>query len=332
MNNINLIGPWIRRFLMEHLIQERNLASNTQKSYRDAIVLLVSFISKNSKRLIDNLSIEDFSPKAIRSFLLYLEKDRRCSVATRNQRLATIHALAYFIAMHNPQYLAWCNEIYAIPFKKTSKPMICYLEKSEMDALLNIPDRDRMQGFRDYALLLFLYNTGARADEAAQLTIGNLSLNGSSSVKIVGKGEKERRCPLWALTSNLLSSLIDGRTPNERVFLNRRKQPMTRFGLYSLVKRYAFKASQQVDSLSKKEVTPHVIRHTCATHLLRAGVDINTIRAYLGHVSLDTTLAYTEVDLEMKTKAASHCEIMTPISSNKKQWHNRKLMNFLKAI
>lgn len=332
MNNTNLIGPWIRRFLMEHLIRERNLTRNTQGSYRDTLVLLLPFTSKKVKRQIDKLSIEDFSPEIIRCFLHYLEDDRGCLVATRNQRLAAIHALVRFIGMHNPQHLAWCNEICVIPFKKTSRPVMCYLEKPEMDALLDAPNKDSTQGFRDYTLLLFLYNTGARADETARITVGDLNLDVSSaSVRIVGKGGKVRRCPLWSLTSKVLVSLVVGRTSNERVFLNRRKQPMTRFGIYTLVRRHAFKASQQVASLQKKQVTPHCVRHTCATHLLRAGVDINTIRAWLGHVSLDTTHVYTEVDLEMKAKALTHCEILSQISV-KKQWHNQGLMNFLKVL
>lgn len=332
MNNTSLIGPWIRRFLMEHLVQERNLTRNTQESYRDTLTLLLPFTSKKAKRQIDKLSIENFSREVIQFFLLHLEDDRGCSVATRNQRLGAIHALARFIGVHNPQYLAWCSEICAVPFKKTSKALICYLEKPEMDALLNAPDRNSVQGFRDYTLLLFLYNTGARASETARLTVANLDLDGaSSSVRLIGKGGKVRRCPLWSLTSNILASLVVERAPNERVFLNRRRQPMTRFGIYAVVKRYAFRASQQMASLRKKQVAPHTIRHTSATHLLRAGVDINTIRAWLGHVSLDTTHVYAEVDLEMKAKALAHCEILSQAPA-KKQWHNRGLMDFLKAL
>lgn len=332
MNNMNLIGPWVRRFLIENLIQERNLAHNTQESYRDMLILLLPFTENRVKKQVDKLSIEELTPTVIRSFLLYLEDERKCSVSTRNQRLAAIHALARFIGRRSPQHLDWCTEICAIPLKKTSKTLMCYLEKPEMDALLDAPDRNSSQGFRDYTLILFLYNTGARADETAQVTIADLDLDGTpATVRIVGKGGKIRRCPLWSLTSSVLGSLVGSRPPNEKIFLNRCKQPMTRFGIYALIKRYVLKASCKAPSLQKKQISPHSVRHTTAVHLLRAGVDINTIRAWLGHVSLDTTHVYAEVDLEMKAKALAHCEILTPVKT-KKQWHNRELMAFLRTL
>lgn len=332
MNNTNLIGQWIRRFLLEYLVGERNLSHNTQMSYRDTLTLLLPFSAKKSKKPVDRLSIEDISPDLIRSFLLHLEEDRGCSVATRNQRLATIHSLAYFIGTRSPQYLAWCTEIRAIPLKKTSKPVICYLEKPEMDALLDAPDRESRQGYRDYALLLFLYNSGARATEAACVTIADLNLDGSpASVRIVGKAGKVRHCPLWSLTCKVLTPLVANRAPNEPIFLNRRSQPITRSGIYALVKRSATNASHQVASLKKKEVSPHSIRHTTAVFLLRAGVDINTIRAWLGHVCIDTTNIYAEVDLEMRANALAHCEIMTP-APVKKQWQDRRIMEFLNML
>ena len=183
-----------------------------------------------------------------------------------------------------------------------------------MDGLLKAPDRQTEQGRRDYALLLFLYNTGARADEAAHVTISDLSVGrvperDFSSVRIRGKGNKTRVCPLWPHTAITLVSLINSRTPSENVFLNRCGRPITRFGIHTMVERYAKRLSQEMLSLAAKRVGPHTIRHTTATHLLRAGVDINTIRAWLGHVSLSTTNIYTEIDLEMKAQALLHCEV-----------------------
>ena len=175
---------------------------------------------------------------------------------------------------------------------------MCYLDKHEIDALLDAPDRNSIQGARDYALLLFLYNTGARADEAAQTKVGDLQFGRSPSVKITGKGNKTRYCPLWLLTANVIEALAARRKPTESAFLNCRKQAVTRFGIHTLVKRYATKATANAPSLSKKRVSPHTIRHSTAVHLLRAGVDINTIRAWLGHVSLDTTNVYAEVILK----------------------------------
>ena len=190
-----------------------------------------------------------------------------------------------------------------------------------------------MQGFRDYALLVFLFNTGSRASEVAKLTISDLELDEPPSVQILGKGNKVRRCPLWPSTAKKLLLLIDGRKESEPVFLNRCRQPITRFGIYSLVKRCASEAGRGVDSLRKKTVSPHTIRHSTAVFLLRSGVDINTIRAWLGHVSVDTTNIYAEVDLEMKSKALAHCETEAISTSTRREWHqNKKLMAFLKAL
>ena len=163
MKEVNLMGAWVRRFLMEHLIGERNLTSNTRTSYRDTLTLLLPFAAERARKTVDSLCVEHISTDTIRLFLQYIEEQRHCTVATRNQRLAAIHALARFIGERSPEHVAWCTGVRSIPFKKTSKPSLGYLEKSEMDALLDSPDTRSRQGQRDHALLLFLYNTGARA-------------------------------------------------------------------------------------------------------------------------------------------------------------------------
>jgi integrase/recombinase XerD len=331
MKDETLLGPWVRRFLLEHLVAERNLARNTQVSYRDTLALLLPFASKHGARAIDRMTIEDLTPSIVRKFLDHLERDRQCNGVTRNQRLATVRSLARFIGMRSPAHVAWCAEIRATPFKKTAKTGIGYLEKAEMDALLAQPDRRTPLGDRDHALLLFLYNSGARADEAAGLTIGNLQLGAQSSVRLHGKGNKFRTCPLWPVTATSLSRLVADRGKSDAVFLNRSNQPLTRFGIHRLVTRYAERASRKVPSMATKRVSPHTIRHTTAVHLLRAGVDINTIRAWLGHVSLDTTHVYAEVDMEMKAKALARVDIS---DLQTKPWQRPlpSLMAFLKAL
>ncbi|MGD0236677.1 MAG: tyrosine-type recombinase/integrase [Syntrophorhabdales bacterium] len=331
MPDTRLIGPWIRRFLTEHIVGERNLSKNTQASYRDTLVLLLPFAQEKARKQIDKLLVDDLSPEVVRLFLSHLESARSCSAATRNQRLAALHALARFVGEHSPEHIAWCAQIRSIPFKNTPRPAMPYLDKPEMDALLDAPDTSTAQGLRDYALLLFLYNTGTRADEAARATIGDLDLDHSLSVRITGKRGKIRFSPLWALTVSTLRPLIAGRKDTERVFLNCRRQGMTRFGVYGLVKRYVLRVAHKVPSLHKKPVSPHSVRHATAVHLLRAGADINTIRAWLGHVSLDTTNVYAEVDLEMKAKALAHCEIFT--SGHASNWKELpELMAFLKSL
>lgn len=330
MTNKNLVATWVRRFLLEHLVGDLNLSRNTQASYRDVLALLLPFAAKQQGQAIDQLEIEGLAPDVVRRFLAHLEDERHCSVSTRNHRLASIHAFARFVGARSPERLDWCAELTAIPFKKAAKGTLPYLEKVEMDALLAAPDRGTRQGARDYALLLFLYNAGARADEAARLTVGDLDLGPSPAAKVLGKGNKRRLCPLWPSTAGVLKMLVATRGGQERVFLNRRREPITRFGVYDLVKRYADRAAQRIPSIATKRVSPHVIRHTTAVHLLRAGVDINTIRAWLGHVSLDTTNVYAEVDLAMKAKALSECSIP---EAPRRSWRREPgLMAFLKSL
>ncbi len=265
-----------------------------------------------------------------------LETERKCSLSTRNQRLAAIHAFAHFVGLNSPEHVEWCRQLRAIPLKKTQRTLITYLEKAEMDALLAAPNVSSLQGKRDYALLLFLYNTGVRADEAAQVTIGDLAIAHAqkrdiSIVTIRGKGNKLRCCPLWQKTIAALEEFTLGRSASEHVFLNRCGQPITRFGIHNMVTRYVKKILPQFPSVKQKRVSPHTIRHTTATHLLHAGVDINTIRAWLGHVSINTTNIYAEVDLEMKARALACCEI--PGDKPKKRWRDdHNLMSFLNTI
>jgi integrase/recombinase XerD len=331
MTHTTLLGPWVRRFLLEHLVKERNLAINTRTSYRDMLLLLIPFASTHLKKPIDRLTVADLSSELLREFLTNLEQSRGCSTSTRNQRLGGMHALARFIGENSPEHVEWCAQIRLIPFKKVAHPCITYLEKPEMDALLATPDRRTLQGQRDYSLLLFLYNSGTRASETAQLRIADIDWH-AQCVRIIGKGNKHRLCPLWPTTVEQLHRITAQRGPEQRVFLNRNGQPITRFGIHTLVERHALKASAQAPSLNKKRVSPHVIRHTTATHLLRAGVDINTIRAWMGHVSLNTTNIYAETDLETKARALATCSPDTGCKKTKLWRKQPGLMEFLHGL
>lgn len=332
MSNLSpsLLGPWVRRFLLEHLVGECNLAHNTRLSYRDALSLLLPFAAKMLRKDVDRLAVTDLSDDVVRKFLAHLESSRRCTVATRNQRLAAIHALASFLAEHSPEHIAWATQIRSVPFKRTARAMIGYLDRPEMNAILAAPDRRSPQGERDYALLLFLYNSGARASEAAQLRIRDLNL-AACSVKISGKGGKQRLCPLWPLTVKTLTGIVGQRGPEAPVFLNRRREAITRFGIHTLVERSALKAKARTPSMRGKRVSPYTVRHSTACHLLRGGADINTIRGWLGHVLLDTTNVYAEIDLQTKADALAKCEIRTD-SKGTKRWHQPKVMEFLRSL
>jgi integrase/recombinase XerD len=326
----NLLGPWLRRFLLEYLVAERNLALNTQKSYRDILTILLPFVTDKLSKSVDRLTIDDLSASIVRQFLAHLEQQRSCTIATRNQRLSSMHSLARFIGEHAPEYIEWCSQIRLIPFKRSFQAEITYLDKPEMNALLAAHDDYTAQGQREHAILLFLYNSGARASEATQLKIRDIDWH-AKCVRIVGKGNKERRCPLWQSTLKRLHDLVYKREMAEPVFLNRCHQPMTRSGLYTLVKRCANRASELTPSLKDKMVSPHIISHTTASHLLQAGVDINTIRGWLGHVSLVTTNIYAETDMATKAKALSSCTINEE-TEPAKSWRGSALMEFLRDL
>lgn len=331
MTDTTLLGPWVRRFLLEYLVKDRNLAVNTRISYRDMLVLLLPYASEHTKKHVDHLAITDLSPELLRKFLAHLEQDRHCSTATRNQRLGGLHALAQYIGENSPEHVEWCAQVRLIPFRKTAQVDITYMDKPEMDALLAAPDRSTPLGQRDYALLLFLYNAGTRASEAAELRIKDIDWH-AQCVRITGKGNKQRTCPLWTTTLEQLRLITEHRGLEQYVFLNRNGEPITRFGIHTLVERHTLKATIQMPSLGNKRVSPHVIRHTTATHLLRGGVDINTIRAWMGHVSLNTTNIYAETDLETKARALETC---VPSAEGTKTipWRDQPdLMEFLRKL
>lgn len=326
----DLVSPWVRRFLVEYLIGERNYSTNTQKCYRDTFVLFLPFAAKRGRCAVDQLDLAQIKPKLVREFLRHLEQARHCGPATVNVRLATIRAWARFVATHRPEHLEWCSHLQLIPLKKQASSPVGYLEKDEVQALLAAPDRGSVQGFRDYTLLLFLYNTGARVSEACQLTVGDLDLQ-RSVVTLHGKGHRDRRCLLWPVTVSALRQLVAALSTTDAVFRNQRGQPLTRYGIHTLVERYVRRAAGKAPSLSRKRVSPHVLRHTTGTHLLRSGVDINTIRIWLGHVSLETTNIYAESDLEMKSKALARCEAPL-LQPSKKLPSQRGVMSFLRRV
>src|SRR2546430_6930638 len=221
MKDSPALAPWIKRFLLEYLPADRNFARNTQHSYRDALRLLVIFAGTTLHRKPDELLVEDLSADLVRRFLRHIEEKRKCSVSTRNQRLAAVRTLAAFISQSSPENLLWCAQLRSVPFKRSGHRPVGYLEKSEIDALLAAPDRTTRLGCRDHTLLLFMYNSGARADEVAQLTASDLRLHAQhdksqSFVQLRGKGNKIRLCPLWASTTVALKELVKGRADKER--------------------------------------------------------------------------------------------------------------------
>ena len=324
------VGPWVRRFLVEYLIGERNYSLHTQQSRRDTFVLFLPFAAKRCRYALDQLPLSKITPKLVREFVRHLEHVRHCRPSTINQRVISLRAWARFVGIHSPEHLEWSSQMLTLHLKKHAPPPMNYLEKGEMKALLAAPDQRDHQGFRDYVLLLFLYNTGARASEAARLTVGDLDLV-SPAATLHGKGRKSRSCPLWKVTTDKLRELVDHRPSVQPVFLNRHGQALTRYGIHTLVERYGRQAALTVPTLRTKRVSPHTIRHATAMALLRSGVDINTIRVWLGHVSLQTTHIYAECDLKMKAKALARCEV--PLLQERQRPSRPKgLMGFLRTL
>lgn len=325
-----LAGPWVRRFLIEYVIGERNYSPNTQQSYRDMFRLFLPFAAKRIHCTTDQLPLVRIHPKVIRAFTQYLESVRHCSPSTINQRLAALRAWATFVATNRPEHLEWSRQIKTVHLKKHVPGLVHHLDKEEMKSLLESPDQEEDQGFRDYVLLLFLYNTGARASEASSLIIADLDLMAPAAT-LHGKGRKVRQCPLWAVTATALYRLVANRKACEAVFSNQHGQPLTRYGIHALVRRHGRRAEEKTPSLRNKRLSPHTIRHTTAMALLRCGVDINTIRIWLGHVSLQTTHMYAESDLEMKAEALACCEAPLLRKGNNRR-PRKGLMDFLDRV
>jgi site-specific recombinase XerD len=301
------IASFIQRFFHEYLAAQRALSPNTILSYRDALKLLLCYVSRRVGKPIDKLLVEDFDETVVVAFLAHLEADRGNSTQTRNNRLSTLRTFFRYVAYQEPTLLGQCQRICAIPSKRTEHKAMEYLEDEEIGALLDHVDQSSRNGPRDYALLLFLYNTGARAQEVVDLNIDDLRLDAPFQVKLTGKGRKERVCPLWPETVEALRTHLKYRGPDTAripsVFLNTNGQPITRFGIRYIVRRYAAMAEVACPSLKSKKISPHSIRHTTAMHLLQSGNELSIVKDWMGHADVNTTHAYVEIDMKMKRKA-----------------------------
>jgi len=308
----NLIATFIQAFFLNYLLAQRGLSPNTIAAYRDCIKLFLNFAAGLLEKPVDNLAIQDFHNKLVVAFLDDLERSRGNSIRTRNARLAALHALFRYIAGLQPEVMAHCQQICAVPLKKTSQKSIEYLEDDEVRTILNSVDPSSRNALRDYGLLLLLYNTGARAQEIVDLSIDKLRFQKPYQVKLQGKGRKERACPLWSETVQALQNYLERREPSVKecpsLFLNTNGNPITRFGLRYIVRQYADKAGEACISIKTKKISPHTIRHTTAMHLLQAGNDISVIKDWMGHADLNTTHGYMEIDMKMKIKVLEACQ------------------------
>jgi integrase/recombinase XerD len=302
------LGQLVQSFFTDHLPVQKGLRLGSIRSYRDTIRLFLCFVSEQKRKPIAKLTLQDLVFDHVLAFLKHLEQARGNSVRTRNQRRAALNTFFTYVALRTPEMLANCQQIAAIPVKRTSLPDTHYLEREEMTALFRSLPREGHFALRDRTLLLFLYNTGARVQEAADLRIEHLDLTAPAKVHLHGKGDKWRTCPLWEETVNHLMRLLAERRTElcHPVFCARRNHPLTRFGIYKIIRRHA--AAWDTSGPQPRRVSPHLFRHTAAVHLLESGVEVNVIRGWLGHVSLDTTNRYAELTLRAKAEALRACE------------------------
>jgi site-specific recombinase XerD len=318
----------LRGFFEEYLTAQRDVSPNTVLAYRDSIKLFLRFAAQRTGRQVIRLQLADLGPDTVMPFLNHLETERKNCAATRNCRLIAVHRFFAYVADRDPRHAEICRRVLDIPIKKTSSSSMTYLDRDEVKALLAVPSPSHRLGLRDLALLTFLYNTGARASEAVDLDIKDLRLEHPAHVRILGKGRKERACPLWKETADALRAYLHQRHdedhPDAPLFINAHRKRITRFGVVTILKRHVTAATMQQASLATKRISPHTLRHTAAMHLLQSGVELNVIKSWLGHVSITTTSQYIEIDMAMKRQAIERYSPPVPTPSGDCPWHSRQ--------
>jgi integrase/recombinase XerD len=294
----------VQGFFCDRLVHQQNVSPHTLAAYRDTFRLLLAFLRRHRRRQNGDLTLDDIDAPKILAFLNDLEQSRGNKVRTRNARLATIRAFVTYASTCDPAALPMTQRVLAIPNKRFDRPLLGYLTRLEVEAILAAPDRTAWSGRRDRTLFAVMYNTGARVSEAIGLRREDLCCGPVTSVRVHGKGRKDRSVPLWKNTVALLKDWMLEIAPGERtpLFPNRHGLPMSRSGVEDRLQQAVTTASDACPSLRKKNVSPHTLRHTTAMHMLQAGVDLTLIALWLGHESLETTHLYVEADVETKRR------------------------------
>jgi site-specific recombinase XerD len=271
-------------FFHGYLQHTRGASVHTVRAYRDTLKLFFLFLADQKRKSVADLTLHDIQSDAVLAFLDHVESRRGNSAATRNCRLAAVRSFVEHLLRQDVTRAGQYGRILAIRNKKAIRRVAVYLEPEEARAVVSAVDRRSQHGERDHALLLFLYNTGARVSEALAVRACDLRLERPRQVRLLGKGRKERICPLWSETASALHRIMRAGPAEGFLFRNSRGSPLTRDGVAYLLRKYVRIVAQQVPALRKRRLSPHVMRHSCAVALLQAGVDITVIRDYLGHV------------------------------------------------
>lgn len=300
------LANYLSVFLREYLPCDRGASQNTCETYAYTFQLLVCFAARRAKTQPSKLTLESINTPLVVAFLNYLEKERANSARTRNARLAAIKTFFRFLEYHVPSCLDQAQRIHAIPFKKTDEKLVDYLTATEMQTLLDAPDLHNLFGIRDRAMLYLAYAAGLRVSELVSIRLEQLQLNQNPLIHICGKGRKERVIPLWKQTAIALRAWIAVRTKTTKaleVFVNSQGNPITRSGFKYILSKYVEISSKKQPSLTKKRISPHVLRHTCAMHTLQATHDIRKVSLWLGHADLKSTEIYLRADPTKKLEA-----------------------------
>jgi site-specific recombinase XerD len=304
-----------------------------QGSYRDTWRLFLRFTTVRQQRPVAALRLADLTAAVVLAFLDHSEKERHVSIGTRDCRLAALRSFFCFVADQEPLAAGQCAEVLRIPIKRGPRSRIDYLESAEVAAILAEPNRQILEGQRDHALLALLYDTGARIQEALDLCPRAVRLESPAHVRLVGKGRKERLCPIWPETAELLTALLQcqPRASNEAIFVNRYGRPLGHFEFPLSVAQYVQAAAKKVPTLAEKRVSPHLFRHSAAVHLVAAGVDITVIRSWMGHAHLDTTNLYAQANLETKRQALNQLDPGTR-PGKPPPWKQNDILTWLSSL
>jgi integrase/recombinase XerD len=293
----------VESYINEHLRRVRGASAHTVRAYGQSLRLFFVFLARRVRRPVSSLRLDDIKVESLLAFLEDLESTRGNTASTRNCRLAAVRSFVEHLLRHDLSRAKQYQRVLSVRAKKARTRTIAYLEPEQVRAILAQPDRETAAGMRDYALLLLLYNTGARVSEALALTTADIRSAAlrPRHVRVHGKGNKDRLCPLWPETSTALTHITAGEAaPATPVFRNARGDPITRDGVAYVLAKYVKLAARKTPALLRLPVTPHVLRHSCAVALLQAGVDVTVIRDYLGHASIATTSRYLSTNIKMK--------------------------------
>jgi site-specific recombinase XerD len=324
----------LHSFFHEWLVQQRNISHHTVLSYRDSWRLFLRFVAARKNKPVSQLVLTDLTEPQVVAFLQNTEQERKTSIGTRNCRLAGLRSFFHFVADREPLVAGQCAEILRIPTKRAPHGTLCHLEDNEVSAILDQPNRSTIEGQRDHVLLAVLHNTGARIQEALNITPRALRLESPLHVRLFGKGRKERICPLWPETVALLKAFLrkQPRGEDESIFVNRYGRPLGAAGVRFKLKHYVEAAGRSTPSLVSKRVSPHTFRHSTAVSLVAAGVDVTVIRDWLGHASLDTTNHYARANVETKRKALEKVDPAARPGKPPRWKRNPELMVWLDSL